>query len=249
MTTDTDNRESASTAARLRDTEHELDALLYAVSHDLRAPIRALEGFTGALREDYGDKLDETGRDYLRRLASASRKLDRMAEGLVKISRLNRHALTITHEDASATANDILLGLAEADPTRQVAGRVTPGLELNTDRKLMRTILDAILSNAWKFTRPIREPLIEVSGEHLQGGLLRIRIVDNGVGFDTRLAENRLFVAFQRFHAPDDFPGEGIGLALAHRGVMKLGGTITCSSAVGAGSTITLTLPTNPTVS
>lgn len=235
--------EATADRERIAALEHELDALLHVISHDMRAPLRGIQGFAGALHEDYAGKLDKAGDDYLRRISAGARRLDRMLEGVVKLGRLNRHPVVLSHEDVTATAVDILNGLRQAEPGRAVTVYVTPGMEWNTDRKLFRVALDAVLDNAWKFTRPVQSARIEVRIAPDSHSRLVIRVSDNGVGFDAAHARDRLGSLFQRFHPPEDFPGEGLGLAMARRVLMRLGGTLSLESTPGGGTVATLKLP------
>lgn len=230
-------------AERLANTERELNEVLYAVSHDMRAPLRAISGFADALREDLSGRLDPTSEDYLKRICASSRTLERMLEGVVILSRINRASCVIVHDNVSATCVDILRGLQEAHPRRIVSTRVTPGMELDTDRRLLRQALEALIGNAWKFTAGVGAARIAVDIRREAGGGLAIVVEDNGVGFDTHAAADRLFGLFQRFHGSDDQGGSGVGLASALRIAHKLGGSLTCRSSPGHGATFTLSIP------
>lgn len=228
---------------RLQKVEQELDNLLYSISHDMRTPLRSINGFAEALREDYAGKLDATGEDYLQRIGAGARTLDRMLAGVVQLSRISRCVCTPVHVDISATCEDILNGHQEESPLPRVTRQVTPGMDLCTDRNLLRGVLGALIDNAWKFSAHRAPPSISIDITRAAHHGLEIEIRDNGVGFDMGIAGTRIFTLFQRFHAPDDFPGVGVGLALALRGAHKLGGSIRCQSIPGQGSTFTLSLP------
>lgn len=237
---------SADVQARLEDTERELDAVLTAVSHNMRAPLRAIAGFADVLREDLSGKIDESSENHLKRLCSRARALDGMLEGIVTLSRINRMPCVVTHEDVSFTCTDILRGLQDAHPRRIVSTRVTPSMEINTDRRLLRMALEALLGNAWKFTGHAPAARIDVDIRRSQTGGLVIRIEDNGCGFDAPAAGDRLYGPFQRFHSGDEHAGLGVGLAIAKRVVTKLHGTLSCDAAAGRGAIFTLTLPSTP---
>jgi signal transduction histidine kinase len=230
---------------RLAESEHEMGTMLYAISHDVRAPLRALDGFALALEEDYADRLDGTGRDYLARIRMGAKRMDRMIDSVVRLSRLQSRPLTAEHADFSHMANDILSGLLATDGTRVVKTWVDPRLELTTDRMVLRMALNELLSNAWNFTGKTAGATIEVRGEPAPNGWFAFSVRDNGVGFDVARAGDRLFGLFQRFHAPGEFPGEGAGLALARRAVLLLGGSLRVESKPGEGAVFHCTIP-NP---
>lgn len=221
---------------RLAESEREMGAMLYAISHDVRAPLRALDGFALALEEDYSDRLDGPGLDYLARIRSGAKRMDRMIDSVVRLSRLQGKPLACEHADFSHMANDILSGLQAADGTRVVATWVDPRMELTTDRMVLRTALNELISNAWNFTAKTPGASIEVRTEPAPAGFFAFSVKDNGVGFDVSRAGDRLFGLFQRFHAPGEFPGEGAGLALARRAILLLGGTLGVESRPGAGA-------------
>lgn len=228
---------------RLHETERELNDVLYAISHDMRAPLRSISGFADALREDLSGKIDTTSEDYLKRICNSARTLDRMLEGVVVLSRINRTPVAVVHENVSATCVDILRGLQEAHPRRIVCTRVTPGMEIDTDRRLLRLALEALVGNAWKFTAGTASARITIDIVRQPDAGLTITIDDNGTGFDMHGAGDRLFGLFQRFHPSDEHGGSGVGLASALRVTHKLGGALTCRSEPGRGATFTLTIP------
>lgn len=228
---------------RLHETERELNDVLYAISHDMRAPLRTINGFADALREDLSGKIDQTSEDYLKRICTSARTLDRMLEGVVVLSRINRTPTVIVHENVSATCADILRGLQDAHPKRIVSTRVTPGMEIDTDRRLLRIALEALIGNAWKFTAGTSAARITIDIARTHDSGLTITIGDNGTGFDMRGAGDRLFGLFQRFHPSDEHGGSGVGLASALRVTHKLGGGLTCRSEPGHGATFTMIIP------
>lgn len=233
------------TPAGSLDSERELRSVLYAVSHDVRAPLRALDGFALALEEDYADRLDEIGLDYLHRIRGGAQRMDRMIESIVRLARLALATSMREHADVSHMAGDILGGLRDGDPGRAgVQVVIEPGLEIaRCDRALVRTLLTELLSNAWKFTAEQASPEIRVRrGEPVPGAFTFV-IEDNGVGFDTERAGDRLFGLFQRFHAPGRFPGEGAGLALVRRAALLLGGDLSIESQPGRGTLVRGVIP------
>lgn len=243
MNPDHHNPEPGRAAPTTADRNHETRLLTDALAHDLRVPIRAIRGFASALGEDLDKDDPKAARAHLRRIVGAAERLDLMTESLVRLAKLGERTPVIVHENVSATCDDILTGLAESAPGRRVLIDVQRGLEIMTDRGILRLVLESLLHNAWKFTADTPDARIRVTGEKLPRAALRVRISDNGAGFDLTLAEPHLFTPFRRFHAGDTFPGLGLGLALSRRGVAKLDGDIRCESSPGAGCTITLTLP------
>lgn len=230
---------------RLAESEREMGAMLYAISHDVRAPLRALDGIALALEEDYADRLDGTGLNYLARIRSGAKRMDRMIESIVRLSRLQSKPLASEYADFSHMANDILSGLQAADGKRVVVTWVDPKLELTTDRTVLRLALNELLTNAWNFTAKTPGASIEVRAESASAGWFAFSVRDNGVGFDVERAGDRLFGLFQRFHAPGEFPGEGAGLALARRAILLLGGTLSAQSKPGEGAVFHCMIP-NP---
>ena len=227
----------------MREIERERRMLLHAISHDVRAPLRAMEGFARALEEDHAGSLDGTALDYLRRVRNGALRMDRMIDGLVRLARLDDRSPARERTDISHCARDIRSGLLESFPAHAVAFTIEPGMEIVSDRALVRLILDEFLSNAWKFTHGVAAPAVAVTRVPSPEGTFAFAVGDNGAGFDAASAGERLFGLFQRFHAPDRFSGEGVGLALASRAALLLGGTLSVASAPGAGATFTCTLP------
>ncbi|GAB7044632.1 MULTISPECIES: sensor histidine kinase [Catenuloplanes] len=221
--------------AELEASTRELDAFAYSISHDLRAPLRSLHGFSEALLEDYGDVLDDTGKDYLSRLQRNVRRMGRMIDDLLNLSRATRVELAREVFDLTAMAKDIGADLSEADPGRSVRLSVADDLTLYGDPHLVRLALQNLLANAWKFTGRCADPAIEV-GRCQRGGEDLIFVRDNGAGFDMQYAD-KLFNAFQRLHSTADFEGTGIGLAIVARVVRRHGGLIFAEAEPGRGAT------------
>ncbi len=231
--------------AELEASTRELDAFAYSVSHDLRAPLRSLHGFSDALLDDYGDVLDDEGRDNLHRLQHNVQRMGRMIDDLLNLSRATRVELTRDHIDLSTMAHDIIADLVMADPDRTVTVTVADDLRAHGDAQLVRLALQNLLANAWKFTAHRADPCIEVgSTRHDDETVFFVR--DNGAGFDMKYA-NKLFNAFQRLHAVAQFEGTGIGLAIVARVVRRHGGRVFAHAEVDRGATFFFNLHTNTT--
>lgn len=230
----------ASRTAELAAANRELEAFTYSVSHDLRAPLRAIGGFAQAVLEDASDRLDETSRNHLGRVVGAAGRMNVLIDALLEVSRVHRGALVRSRVDVSALACEIGEELALRDPARVVELVVQEGLTVDVDPRLFRVVLDNVLGNAWKFTARAATARIEVGAED---GVLFVR--DNGAGFAMSRAD-RLFTPFQRLHTPEEFPGTGIGLATVARVVRRHGGEVTIESAPNAGTTVRLRLSPNP---
>lgn len=232
---------------RTEELEHsnrELLSFSYSVSHDLRAPLRSINGFSHALAEDYGDRLDQTGQDYLQRLRRASLRMGELIDELQKLAGVSRHTLHIQHTDVSAIANELLDELAATSPGRLVQTHVEPGLAADADPLLIRNALQNLLSNAWKFTRDSHPALIHVGGRP-HGDEKLFYVTDNGLGFDMAHAA-KLFQPFQQLHQREGFEGSGIGLASVRRIVERHGGAVWAESSPGSGTTMFFTLPRSP---
>jgi light-regulated signal transduction histidine kinase (bacteriophytochrome) len=227
-------------SAQLTATNKELEAFSYSVSHDLRAPLRSIDGFSQALLEDYADNIDEQGRNYLGRLRSASQKMGELIDGLLKLSRLTRSEMHREKVDLSALAQEITANLQETQPKRRVEFVIETKLADVGDRQLLRAVLENLLGNAWKFTGKRRQPRIEF-GATQNGERKAYFVRDNGAGFDMTYVD-KLFGAFQRLHTTEEFPGTGIGLATVQRIIRRHGGNIWAEGAVDKGATFYFTL-------
>jgi PAS domain S-box-containing protein len=221
--------------AELEASTRELDAFAYSVSHDLRAPLRSLHGFSEALLDDYGDVLDETGKDYLGRLQRNVRRMGRMIDDLLNLSRATRVELAREIFDLTGMAEDIVADLRAAEPGRPVRVSVAENLTLYGDPHLVRLAVQNLLANAWKFTGQRDDPAIDVGNCHRDGEEF-VFVRDNGAGFDMHYAD-KLFNAFQRLHSTADFEGTGIGLAIVARVVRRHGGRIFAEAAPDRGAT------------
>jgi signal transduction histidine kinase len=217
----------------------ELRAFGYSVSHDLRAPLRAIAGFSRVLAGEESGRLGESGRDALARIDAAAGRMAQMIDGLLAISRLTREELRREPVDLSAIAEQVIDDLRSREP-RTVDVFIEPGLRATADPRLVHTIFENLLANAWKFTRTRSAPAIRVAGE--AGPASAIAVSDNGVGFDMTHAD-RLFAAFHRLHPASEFEGNGIGLATVRRAVERHGGRIWAEAAPGQGATFRFTLP------
>jgi PAS domain S-box-containing protein len=233
-------RRVAQRTAQLEATNRELESFAYSISHDLRSPLRALDGFSEILLQDYGEALDDAGRDYLRRIKGAANHMAGLMDGLLQLSRLNRDDLDVEDVDLTALATSFVAELHERDPARDVVVDVAPGLVARADPKLIRAALENLLVNAWKFTSRHETALIEFGADR-DGGGVTFFVRDDGAGFDMRYAKN-LFGAFQRLHTPDQFEGTGIGLATVQRIVHRHGGAVWAEGEIEKGATFWFTL-------
>lgn len=204
--------------------ERELNGLSYAVAHELRTPVRAIDGFSSALSEDYAPMLDERGLDYLDRVQRAAQRLHTHIDDMLRLSRITRMELQPDEIDLSSVAGTIRAELELADPNRQVSWNLQAGLRVTGDKRLMRLLLEHLLGNAWKFTAGVAGARIGLKLTEVNGEIAFV-VYDNGVGFDMAYAD-RLFSPFQRLHPQDAFPGRGMGLALVQRVINRHGGRI-----------------------
>jgi signal transduction histidine kinase len=216
----------------------ERDSLGYTVSHDLRAPIRVVEGFTKILKEDYGRLLDRVGNDHLDRVLAAAARMNSMIDALLALSQLSTRPLARQPVNLSQLAHYIADDLRRQSPQRQVAIHIEPGLQAHGDPTLLRVALENLLGNAWKYTARRRDPQIWFGRD---GGAATFVVRDNGAGFDMRFAD-RLFGAFQRLHGATEFQGTGIGLASVRRIVRRHGGDIWAEAEVDRGASFHFTL-------
>ncbi len=225
---------------QLAAANEELESFSYSVSHDLRAPLRTIDGFSHALLEDCADRLDDTGRTHLNRIRAATQRMGLLIDDLLNLSRLSRTEMHTQSVDISALASAIANGLQEGLPRRGVELRIRNGLRTLGDPGLLRVVLENLLGNAWKFTSTHESALIEF-GAAVSNGKAAFFVRDDGAGFDPAYAD-RLFGAFQRLHSMTEFAGTGIGLATVQRIVRRHGGEIWAESAVGRGATFYFTL-------
>ena len=226
--------------AQLEDKNRELEAFSHSVSHDLRAPLRAIDGFSQALVEDFGGQIDEEARRYLSRIRSATQRMGQLIDDLLTLSRISRVELSWSKVDISAMVRQIIGELKQREAGRTVEVSIWDGIMVQGDPRLLRIALENLLGNAWKFTEKTTEPRIEFGAlEDRAQSTYFVR--DNGAGFDMAHADN-LFGAFQRLHAVTDFPGTGIGLATVQRIVHRHSGRIWANAQRGRGATFFFTL-------
>ncbi len=242
--TDTLERRVAERTAELERLNQELERFAHAVSHDLRAPLLALSGFSTILREEFGEQIPRAAHTFLDRIDQASHRMAGLIDGLLQLCRASRNDLNRVPVDLSALAETLLADLASGEPRRVVRTRVEPGMRLNGDPGMLEDVLANLLGNAWKYTGKTADARITVDSV-LDQERRWIRIQDNGCGFDMAHAD-RLFVPFERLHRQDEYPGRGIGLATVQRIVQRHGGELKAVSSPGQGASFLLTLPDGP---
>ncbi len=218
----------------------ELESFSYSVSHDLRAPLRAVDGFSQALLEDEAGRLSSEGTELLKRLRAAAERMGLLIDDLLQLSRVSRAELRREPVDLSAQAREVVDELRRREPERDVTVALAPGLRVQGDARLLRIVLENLLGNAWKFTSKRTGARIELFAEE-RGGQTHYAVRDNGVGFDMAYA-GKLFNPFQRLHKPAEFPGTGIGLATVQRIIHRHGGHIEVEAAPEQGATFRFTL-------
>ncbi|HEY3416678.1 MAG TPA: ATP-binding protein, partial [Armatimonadota bacterium] len=218
----------------------EMETFSYSVAHDLRSPLRSIDGFSRYLLEHAAEHLNAREQDYLRRMRAAAQRMGRLIDDLLNLARIGRAEIHTEPVDLSRLAGEILYNLRRRDPTRRVEAEITPEMVVQGDRGLMSIALEHLLENAWKFTAPCEEAHITFTvGE--QGGERIFSVQDNGVGFNMAYVD-KLFQPFQRLHTEEEFPGTGIGLALVRRVVERHGGRVWAVGREGEGATIYFTL-------
>ena len=234
------SRELARSNTELASVNNELESFAYSVSHDLRAPLRSIDGFSQVLLEEYADKLDAQGKEYLQRVHAAALHMAELINDLLSLSRVTRTEITHASVDLSALAHEIAAELQKQQPERQVEFNITEGLTGDGDKNLLRIALTNLLSNAYKFTSKCKQARIEF-GVTQHKGKPSYFVRDNGVGFDMAYA-NKLFSPFQRLHSPGEFPGTGIGLAIVQRVIHRHVGEVRAEGEVDQGATFYFTL-------
>jgi len=224
----------------LETANQELEAFCYSVSHDLRAPLRAIDGFSEALLQSYADLLDDKGKHYLQRVRAGTLRMGELIDDLLRLSKVSRGEMHRVKLDLSALAESVVSDLSRQEPTRQVSVTIEPGLTGWGDRGLLKIVLENLLSNAWKFTRPKTAGAIAVG--RATNGASTFFVRDNGAGFDM-IHYDKLFGAFQRLHPQREFPGNGIGLATVQRVINRHGGRAWAEGDVDHGATFFFNLP------
>jgi PAS domain S-box-containing protein len=230
----------ADRTAQLQAANKELEAFSYSVSHDLRAPLRHIDGFSQALLEDYTDQLDEAGKSYLREVRGASQEMAQLIDDMLQLARVTRGEMRREPVNLSDIARGVVTELKRREPDRTVNVNIEEGLAANGDKRLLRIILSNLLGNAWKFTSKEAEPRIAF-GHQQKNGESSYFVRDNGAGFDMSYV-GKLFGAFQRLHTAGEFEGTGIGLATVQRIVHRHGGRVWAEGAVDEGATFYFTL-------
>jgi light-regulated signal transduction histidine kinase (bacteriophytochrome) len=227
--------------AALEAANKELEAFSYSVSHDLRAPLRAIDGFSQALLEDYAGKLDGEGQDALHRVRDASQRMGHMIDDLLQLARSTRGELEIGTVDLGAIAGRVAARLRDAEPGRRVRFSVAPDLVARGDARLLEGALENLIGNAWKFTAKKAEAVIDFGAERGDGEMI-FHLRDNGAGFDPAFAD-KLFAPFHRLHRWTEFAGNGVGLATVKRVIARLGGRVWAEGRPDHGATFYFTLP------
>ncbi|MCX7919485.1 MAG: PAS domain S-box protein [bacterium] len=228
--------------AELAAANQELEAFSYSVSHDLRAPLRAIAGFSKILEEDYAAQFDEVGKDYLHRILAATIRMEQLIDDMLELSHVTRKEMRREQVNLSEIAESVIAELRNAEPERTVTVHITPGLTVNGDRNLFHLVIENLLTNAWKFTKYRASATIEVGKIEPGEGEPTIYFVrDNGAGFDMTYVD-KLFTPFQRLHPLDEFPGTGVGLAIVRRIINRHGGRVWAEGKPNAGATFYFTV-------
>lgn len=237
-------RRVAERTVELQEAIRELDAFSYSVAHDLRAPLRAIDGFAQLLMEDAGDALNDEGKQHLDRVRSAARRMSVLIDDLLALSRVSRTELDRHDTNLTEIARSVANELASREPSRVVRFEISEGLRARCDPALARIVFENVLGNAWKFTMRAEHAVIAVRPADEP---FSIAVEDNGAGFDMALA-HRLFKPFQRLHLAREFSGTGIGLSIVERVIRKHGGSIRAESALDHGTTLTFSFegPSSP---
>jgi light-regulated signal transduction histidine kinase (bacteriophytochrome) len=225
---------------QLEEANEELGSFAYSVSHDLRAPVRAISGYSQVVLEDYAPLLDDAGRLALERLQANAIRMGQMIDDILHLAQVSREHVSLRPVDLSTLAKEIVAELREQQPDRNLDIRIADGLVADADPDLMRIALTNLLGNAVKFTSNQPAPKIDFASE-TQGEEIVYYVRDNGAGFDMAYVDN-VFRPFERLHSQDEFPGTGIGLATVHRAISRHGGRIWADASVGRGATFFFTL-------
>jgi light-regulated signal transduction histidine kinase (bacteriophytochrome) len=227
--------------AQLQTTLHELESFSYSVSHDLRSPLRAMNGFSRLLEEDYGKLLDAQALHYIQRIRVSSNHMAQLIDDLLNLSRFARANLHVDTVNLSEIAKTVAADLTQTDPERTVLWSISDDITARGDSQLLRVVLDNLLGNAWKFSSHTPNAKIEFCAETHAGRQVYV-VRDNGTGFDMAYG-GKLFGAFQRLHGPNEFEGSGIGLATVQRIIHRHGGDVWAEGEIGKGAAFYFTLP------
>jgi light-regulated signal transduction histidine kinase (bacteriophytochrome) len=235
------NRDLQTRNQSLEEANRELESFSYAVSHDLRSPLRSIHGFSEALKQSAATKLSAEETNWLQKISDGVARMDRLTEDLLRLSRITRSQLKRETLDLAFIAREIIHELRQSDPDRKAAFAISDSLDVHADPVLMRVALANLLGNAWKYTGRCPQALISFSkeGRHAQT-VFSVR--DNGAGFDMAYA-SKLFAPFQRLHSIREFPGSGVGLACVARVIHKHGGRIWADARTGEGAAFFFTIP------
>jgi len=228
--------------AQLEAANQELEAFSYSVSHDLRAPLRSIDGFSQVLLEDYSNQVGDTGMHFLQRIRAGTQRMGHLIDDLLKLSKANRSELMASDCDLSRLWSRVAGDLAELNPERRVEVNIQPGMLVQADQYLFQVVLENLFGNAWKFTSKCRAPRIEMGEIVSPGGERTFFIRDNGAGFDMAFVD-KLFNAFQRLHATSEFEGTGIGLAIVQRIIHRHRGRVWAKGEPEKGATFFFTIP------
>ena len=234
------NKELAARTMQLENINKELEAFCYSVSHDLRTPLRSIDGFSLALLEDYEKKLDAEGQAHLHRIRDSAQRMGRLMDDLLRLSRVSRAKFALERLDLSALVLEVTKDLQKAQPDRVVECVIQKGILVDGDAGLLKIVLDNLLGNAWKFTGKQLRARVEF-GVVGSGSETALFVRDNGAGFDMKYG-GKLFGAFQRLHKTADFPGTGIGLATVQRIIARHGGRVWAEAGLEKGATFYFTL-------
>jgi light-regulated signal transduction histidine kinase (bacteriophytochrome) len=235
------NRDQQARNKALAGVNKELESFSYAVSHDLRSPLRSIHGFSEALRHSAAAKLSPEENGWLQKITDAAARMDRLTEDLLRLSRITRSQLKREPVDLALLAREVVHDLRQTDPHRDVAFAISDRLRILGDPALMRVALDNLLGNAWKYTSRREQALISFGSEQRDGQTV-FSVRDNGAGFDMVYAA-KLFAPFQRLHSAREFPGSGVGLACVARVIHKHGGRIWADAKTGEGAAFFFTVP------
>jgi light-regulated signal transduction histidine kinase (bacteriophytochrome) len=230
--------------AELEVANRELEAFSYSVSHDLRAPLRAIDGFSLALLEDCSDKLDDQGKNYLNRVRAATQRMGQLIDDMLQLAQIARVEMRHEAVKLSDIALDTLEELHRSELERKIEWAVTPDIVVMGDPRLLKIALDNLLANAWKYTARQVQPRIEFGFAQTAEGITEYFVRDNGAGFDMAYA-SKLFGAFQRLHTVAEFPGTGVGLAIVQRIIHRHGGKVRGEGKTDQGATFYFSLPIN----
>ncbi|MDT3737773.1 MAG: ATP-binding protein [Denitratisoma sp.] len=230
--------------AELTAANRELESFAYSISHDLRAPLRGIDGFSKLLADEYRERLDDEGVDYLDRVRRAAQRMGTLIDDILELSRVTRQEMRRVRVDLSQIAAEIIEERSRAEPDHRVAVTLAPDCTAHGDPQLLRVLMQNLLENAWKYSAKKADPAIEFGRETIDGETVFF-VRDNGVGFDMKYAD-RLFTPFQRLHRPEEFEGTGIGLATVARIIRRHGGRVWAESGPDEGTTLRFVLGDKP---